>query len=587
MNLILLQVVSLIYILLLNIFYLSKKHLNTIENNIYKYLLISNVIGLLIEFGCFYTVSNITSIPLINIVVTKGLLIYYLWFVTLYTFYVIVIAYKDDVKGKNTKFLKKVQIYCLIGWIITSLITVSFPMYYYSSEKYVYSYGPAVNCLSIILIICMSLWGIIIIRKYKTIKNQKYLPVIIFIVLAGIGGVIQNIYPYILISTPIESLVIFLMYFTIENPDMKMVKEIADAKLISDNANEEKTLFLYNMTREIRETTKNIDVYSDEILHRNSPEEDKEDARNIKGETAKFRTMTNDILDVSAIDQANIKIYNSKYDLKLLLKSLVGKYSEICQNQMLNFITNIEHDIPQKLNGDSINLKKAIDMLLTYACKNTKKGYIELDVNTIIKKDICRLIITIEDSGIGIQASDLEKLKIEDKQISEVYKLVISMNGAMVITSNYGEGNKIKIIIDQKIETADKNQEKYYDIYNNKKILIVDDNDASIKIIEKMLKTSEITIEAVNTGKDAYDKIKTKTRYDLILIDEQLNQISGEELLKYLQNIRNFNIPVILMSKDNRYEYNEAYLKNGFNDILIKPINKDDLITKLEKYLDK
>ena len=162
------------------------------------------------------------------------------------------------------------------------------------------------------------------------------------------------------------------------------------------------------------------------------------------------------------------------------------------------------------------------------------------------------------------------------------------MNGAMVITSNYGTGNKIKIILDQKVDTTEeKENKKYQNILDNKKILIIDNSEPSIKIIEKLLKNSNIEIDYSLNGKDAYKKIATRNRYDLILLDEELNTITGEEMLENLKKIRNFNIPVILLSKDNKYEYNEEYLNMGFSDILIKPIKKEELLEKIDKNIIK
>ena len=257
----------------------------------------------------------------------------------------------------------------------------------------------------------------------NTTFNQK-IPICVFLILETLVMFIQFMYPEILLITATECIITCLMYFTIENPDMKLLKEMHEAKEISDNANEEKTLFLYNMTQEIRATTKNIDNEADNIIDSDDIEFDRESARNIKGETSKFRMMTNDILDVSAIDSANIKIYNSSYNLKLLLRTIIGSYTEVCKNKNLEFRTNIEHNIPESLYGDNINLKKVINQLLTYCVKATSKGYVELDINTIIKGDIVRLIITIEDSSMGIKSSDLEKIKMDNKNISESYKLI-------------------------------------------------------------------------------------------------------------------------------------------------------------------
>ena len=587
-NVILLQIVSLVYVLVLNIFYFSKKRFNSLENRIYKCLLLSNVVGLLIELGCFYTVIHMNEIPYINSFVTKLLLIYYLWFISLYTFYVFVISYKTNIGIKMIPFYKKVAIYCFLFFGFSSSIISYLPMYYYNDGIFVYSYGPSVELLKIILMMIMTLWLIIIIKKYKNIKTHMYLPVILFIILAAIAGIVQNKYPYVLLTTPVESLIIFLMYFTIENPDMKLLKEMHKAKEISDNANEEKTMFLYNMTQEIRNTTDKINDEADIILDSDSLEQDKDSARNIKGETAKFRSTVNDIMDVSVIDTSSIKIYNSKYNIKNLLKETVSMYNGVCMNKGLEFRTNIEHDIPELLYGDSIGLKKSIMNILNTSIKNTLKGYIEFNVNTIKKNDICRLIITIEDSGIGIKSSELEKIKIDNKNISLAYKLITLMNGTMVISSDYGIGSKIKIVLDQRVvDNISRKEKQYNEVYNNKKILIVDDSEAGIKIIEKLLKGSNIIIDKAFTGRECLDKIRSKNKYDVILLDEELSQIKGYELLIKLKEIRSFNIPVILLSKDNSYEYNEEYKRLGFSGILIKPIKKEILITNIDKFMKK
>lgn len=590
MSLILLHITSFIYIILLAIFYFKKARLSDIENKIYKHLLLSNIIGLLIELSCFYTVSHMETMKFLAIVSTKLLLIYYLFFITIYTTYVFVISYK---KEKNTvqkinSFSQKVLNFCLVGFGITTPITAFLPMEYYHDGKYVYTYGTAVNFLQLIFVVVMTIWVFILIKKYKNIKLQKYLPVIIFVILAGIGGLIQKIYPYMLLTTPIETLIIFLMYFTIENPDMKLLEEVHKSKEISDSANEEKTIFLYNMTQEIRNTTNDINENVDVILESNNLEEDKECAREIKAITSRFNSMTNELFDVSKLDASNIKVYNSKYNIKNIFKEIVTIYSGKSKDKNIDFRVNIDHDVPEILYGDSISIKEVLTTIMNNSITYTNEGYIEFDVNAIIKKDICRLIITIEDSGIGIKSEDINKMKIEDKSLSKANKLITLMNGTMMISSNYGFGTKVKIIIDQKIDIIQNaDVVKYEEIYENIKILMVDDNDSSIKIIEKLIKGSNIKMDFATNGKECIDKIKVYDKYDVILLDEQLTQITAMELIKKINNIKNFKIPVILLTKDNTYEYNDEYKNLGFSDYILKPVKKDNLLNKIKKVTKK
>ena len=563
-----------IFLCLIGTFYFSRKKISNDENQIYKKILINSFFGMFIDlYGYIVLQISDNSTAEINIYIAKIYLFYFFLWITFFKDYMVIITTKDKQK------LKKSRLLSLITFFIFIILNISLPLTIVDNDGLIYSSGIIVIVLYIIVGIQI-MYMIYLLIKYakNTTFNQK-IPLYVFFILGTIAMIIQFIFPEVLLITATECIITCLMYFTIENPDMKLLTEMHEAKEISDNANEEKTLFLYNMTQEIRATTKNIDAEADIIIDSDNIARDKESARNIKGETSKFRMMTNDILDVSAIDSSKVKIYNTSYSIKMLLRTIISSYNEICKNKNIEFRTNIDHNIPESLYGDNINLKKVLKELLDYSVKSTSKGYIELNINTIIKNDIARLIITIEDSSMGLKSSVLERITIDNKEFSSVYKLITLMNGTMVITSNYGTGNKIKIILDQKIEPSISIEEKkYQSILDNKKILIIDNTESTIKVIEKLLKESNIDIDYSLNGKDAYNKIKTRNRYDLILLDEELSMMTGVELLNYLKKIRNFNIPVILLSKDNKYEYNEEYLNIGFTDILIKPIKKTSLL---------
>ena len=117
--------------------------------------------------------------------------------------------------------------------------------------------------------------------------------------------------------------------------------------------------------------------------------------------------------------------------------------------------------------------------------------------------------------------------------------------------------------------------------------MVIDDSDAGIKIVEKVLKDSNVIIDSVNTSKDAINRIKSKNKYDVILVDENLSQISGVDLLAKLKEIRNFNIPVILLTKDSKYDYSDEYKNEGFSDYVMKPVKREILLDKIDKFMKK
>ena len=586
MESVIVTICCLIFLLIITIVFFTKPKINKLENKSFSWLLVLNIIGLILQIVSYVLIKNYNNFQntMYYIIVLKFIFFYYVLWELFFVYYITIISFSLNENDNKIKYSKKINIFFTIGTFI-SILTLILPMKIININNLYYPSG-----WSMTFLILGVLYGIIIIfyciiKNIKHIINIKYLPLLFYIIFGTLSIIWQISNPKLLLITPIESLVLFLMYFTIENPDVKLLKEMHDAKVISDNANEEKTMFLYNMTQEIRETTKNINVEADNILESKDLELDKDSARNIKGETSKFTTMTNDILDVSTIDSSNIKIYNTKYNIKTILKEVVSNYKTISMNKGIEFRTNIEHNIPDILYGDGIELKKVLTLLLNESIKNTDKGYIELNINTIIKNEIMRLIITIEDSGIGIKANELESVKINNKNISESYKTITLMNGTMILSSNYGMGTKISIILDQKIEEkVTKELTMYKNTYDNKSILVVDDNESTHKLIEKLLKDSNINIDYSLNGKDTLNKIKSKNKYALILIDEELSQITGAELLIKLKEIRNFNTPVILLTKDNNYEYSEEYLKQGFTSVIIKPLKKDNLLQVIDKF---
>ena len=474
---------------------------------------------------------------------------------------------------------------------------MSFPIDFKKTANAVYPSGLGVNLTYLIVGVFLIVSIVLTLRNITKEQVKKYIPIFLVIIMLISATLVQKVFPDSFLINFSLVTVVSVMYFTIENPDMKLLEEVHKAKVISDNANEEKTMFLYNITNEIRGITKDINYEADNIL--NETDNKKVDlnivndsAREIKGSTAKFTTMTNEILDISQVDASNIKIYNEKYSIKLILKELITKYKEICKRSGIEFRTSIASDIPEILYGDSVGLKNVMISLLDNSVKYTKKGYIELNVNVIKKQDIARLLITIEDSGIGIKSSEIDNIFNKNKEelkrnnlknnLFTARKIITLMGGTLIATSTYGKGTTMKIVLDQKIEVIDN---KYDKVYDKKKILLIEDSDTTYKLITKMLKNTNIIIDRVVLGSEGLDKIRNKEKYDLILVEEELKPLNGYDIIKKLKLIKNFNTKVVLLTKNPNIEYSYLYKDEGFSDYLIKPINRSLLLNIINKYL--
>ena len=592
--------VSLIFILILNIVYFSKKRADLEENKPYKVILISSlivatidtVIHIICSANTFESIVNnyYTLLNYLNKILSA---LFSVIFSSLF-FYTLLITY-DKVR-KNPK---KISTILIIANIVFSVIML-FTNIELVDAKVATNVTGATTMLGYAMVAIMLTCSLLVALTNIKKLDKRYLPIFIVFLLLVILYFFSLLIPGMIIYDLILALMCYIMYFTIENPDMKMLDEVHKAKVISDNANEEKTLFLYNMTNEIRGITKDIDRETDNILDETDNkkidiEEINNSARNIKGSTAKFTTMTNEILDISSIDSASVRIYNEKYNIKRLLKELVGIYKPKAQNKNLDFRVSIASDIPEYLYGDGINLKKVLTIILDNSIKYTNNGYIEFNINTIIKGDIARLIISVEDSGIGMKAEDINKIFTKKQEREDNHnlnnnlynakRLITLMNGTIVPSSSYGSGTTIKIILDQKYDTIDTDINKYDNIYDKKKVLLIDDSPSSEKLFNKILSGTNIELTSVKLGKEGLEKIRSKEKHDLILLDEELEPQNGHIIMRKLLEIRNFNTKVILLTKDNKYDYDDSYLQEGFTDYIIKSSDKEEILNKMNKYL--
>ena len=589
---------AIVYSMLLMTVYFRKKVFKSKENKVYSILVVVSFFELIVEFILDFVGPMYKEIPNVSYFVARLFSFGVELWITILLCYVLFVCLSIK---KKERYIPVVRNIAIVLMIIFTTLNFILPLNFKYDGYIAYTYGPSVNIIYLSAFLYSFVGIIALIRNIKNIKDKRFFPILIFLIVGGSASYIQYMNPGLLLATPIHAFITFLMYFTIENPDVKMIEEYHKAKEISDNANEDKTMFLYNMTNDIRLITKDINYNTDAAINEMSNKKVDKDLVNdylraIKENTARFTTMTNEILDVDSIDSASIKVYDDKYNIKLLLKKIVTLYSDECSKKGLTFRSDIASDLPEYLYGDNLGLKNVLISILDNSIKYTKEGYIELNVNTIIKNNIARLIITVEDSGIGISPDEMDSIFYKRKEeidgsnmksnLFTARKLITLMGGTIIPSSNYGNGTTMKIVLDQKIvEEANEKYNKYESFYDEKKILLVDDNISTEKIISKLIRDTNIKLDYVSLGKEALDKIRGKEKYDLILLDEVMDPLDGVTVMKKFKDIRNFKTNVILLTRNNEYEYNEEYLKYGFSGYLLKPISKDKLFEIIDKYL--
>lgn len=585
----------LINILIVVVFF-SKKRIHSDETRAYSNLIIIALLES--SLACLLVVlMNLYGIPkyIYNIHRIDYILILF-WVWALFNYVLIVSIYN------NKKLRGAIQKSTFIVNILVSICFFFLNVNVINKDGIIDTNGSAMNLLvsmlGIYVILILLLVFKSLIKNIKSSNNKKFIPLFFLALLVILSLVIRRFAPEILLISLVAAYADLIMFFTIENPDVKMIYELNRNKKLLESMSEEKSNFLFSMTQDTKKPIDNILEVSKILLDDKNKEDMKTGIKVIENNARGLKNIINNVLDISNISSSKLAVSTETYNAISLLNECIKKIEKDV-NKNVTIETKISKNIPDELYGDSVKLKQVIMSILINASKYTKEGYIKVSANEIVKYDVCRLIIEIEDTGCGmsvdklnellktntdLEDTDLLKLNSLDVDLKLAFKIIRKLGGFINIRSEKEKGSTFTIILDQKIKVSKDYYSEY--IFNKKKVMVVSDKLQTLKDINTLASKYDIELLTTMHSSDIIERVKDGESFDLILLEDDMKPISGFGTLGKLQEAKEgFNVPTVIMLNKNKELIKDHYVEDGFSNYIRKQNLEEDFDKVIKKYI--
>ena len=460
---------SLLFLIFMMVVYFSKKNMKNIDNTLFRLLLFCNLFNSVIHI-IFLGVQwfNILNHKLIELCI-RGYWIpeqIYVFLLICYMYYILKSDDKSFVDGLiNNR--KKVISFMII------MFTIIFALFAFAPITIVYD-GPYVSnmtglgtTLFYVLIILLFVSIIVALFLYRKKENKtKILPFKIVFIFIIAGIILASIYPMLCVTEFLITIISYVMFHTIENPDLKLVNQLTLAKNEAEKASNAKSEFLSSMSHELRTPLNAIVGLSSMIKDNSTDPDSRNDAADIYKASNNLLELVDGILDVNKLESNEMEVIEKDYNLINLLEGVVRSANIRIGDKEIELKTSFSSDIPNTLHGDSDKIKIILNNLLSNAVKYTESGLIKLSVDAFINRDKCNLTFTVSDTGRGIPEDKVDNLftkfyRLDEDRDSDVQgtglglaitkSLVELMDGKITVNSVYGEGSTFTVTLTQKI----------------------------------------------------------------------------------------------------------------------------------------
>lgn len=602
MQAIILQIVGLLIITTLIVLFYSKPNIESVETKTYAKLIGLNFLFLVVGISTYIVAKLIGNFNLINILQKTYMSI--LALLNLYSmFYCISIYDKEEKLSNFKKILLSITIISIL-LIIALPLNVIFEGDLLDGEGLSYDVALWHTILSFTFFLIITLY--LLIKKYSL---KKISPYIILIILYLIGFLIRSCYKELIFEGFFYAYILFIMYNTIENPDVKMAKELAFQKKLADESSRKTLSLIEDMSEELKSSVKDLELISNTKIDKNNIKELNNVLSSFQENSVKLNDKISSILDLAVV-KSEPRIVTYKYETLDMLDKL-KQFLEIEKEDKIKLEMKISNKLPLVLYGDEAGIIKVVLYFFDLVSSILSKKNILLEIDDIKVGNFAKLrfkFITNDKSILNYVVEDKKTKKLKLKITNSInYEIINNLldktNGNITIIKDKDNINLILSINQRLISEYDiiskkeenRNIKIKYHNYSGKKLLLVDNNNLKLKEMKTLLKPYNIDVTVAQNLEEMGSKLSEDEIFDMIIIDDiipnfEIDSFAKEiikdqnGILNYIKKQAKYNIATIIMVTPNNKKIEEQYIKYGFNDYIIKPVNKENIDKILNKY---
>lgn len=573
------------------LFYIKAKKFKNTENLYYFFMIIDSFLATVFCLIAIYLIyCNKHDLYLVTI--TNRLECFVIFnFVSNWLMYIYTLCYnKRKIKIINN-IINIIVLICMLFLPISLDINADL--------SYMVVVGPPVILANVLSMIYLALVIYMAIVNRKKL-DKKIIPVDFIVLFFAIIAIVRNLAPNFTCVEFLIALSTLIMYQTIENPDLKMLEEYKKNKELVEENFVSKTNILFRVYDDIRSPIKKIKQNSEQILITNNTRDKNTLAHNISHISDNINNSIDNIYNISNFDKQNIKLYNTSYNTYNLFSQII--YMVKNKDNNIHFKYSISEIIPDRLLGDSTRIKQIIYSLILNKNIEKESGLVDLDIYAITKNDMCRLIFTIQtnlckydltyinsilSSHNETDYKDIDIINNKHIDLKNVKKIIDLLGGTLLVSID-DEFMTFKVIINQLIDTktdSNKLDNMILKYSNKKKVLVVDDDYKELTIISNELKKNNFDVVCVMHEKDCIDKLNSKDKFDILILDDEMKNMSAVNLIEEIDKFAPDNLVKIVMLGNDKDTIKKHYIYDySFVDYLLKDNYKDEIKRLKENY---